>query len=398
MYANDLKTIYLEPAWMLRKTSYIQAFFRSPPEGYRFVAHSVIQDRGFQILSRYGFSFKVQGALAQLLPLQLLKSYVETFKKRPSDAVLTYALDHLVLRKEPWVLEMTFELPYVLCGSTKWLMSLRDKVRKILLSENCKKILFQLEKGREAFLYQLGKDLAYKTEVVPRGELPKAFKKNCDSERIKILFVNSANISDEFGFYVKGGAEVVMAFLELNKMYKSIELVLRTVIPNAYKRKLSRFKNVKIIDRAIPWTELEIEWKTADIFVHPHHGNLSHALLDAMSYGLPIVTTDTWATPEIVEDGKTGFLVHDPKAAKFTEGPVLRLDDPLYLKEILKGPNPEMVKELVEKISTFIENPKLRCKMGEKAREEVEKGKHSLKMRNEKLKKALDEALNGDKL
>jgi hypothetical protein len=67
-------------------------------------------------------------------------------------------------------------------------MGLRDKVRKILLSENCRKILFQLEKGREAFLYQLGKDLAYKIEVVPRGKLPRAFKKNYDSERIKILY------------------------------------------------------------------------------------------------------------------------------------------------------------------------------------------------------------------
>jgi len=42
MRANDLKIIYLEPAWRLRKMSYIQAFFTSPPEGYRFAIHSVI--------------------------------------------------------------------------------------------------------------------------------------------------------------------------------------------------------------------------------------------------------------------------------------------------------------------------------------------------------------------
>jgi glycosyltransferase involved in cell wall biosynthesis len=393
---NNLKIIYFEPAWRLRKTSYIQHFFTSPPEGYRFVAFSIIQDRAFQALSRCGFSFKVQGALAQLLPLQLLKNYVEMFKKHPSDAVLTYALDHLVLRKEPWVLEMTFELPYVLCGSTKWLMSLRDKVRKILLSENCRKILFQLEKGREAFLYQLGEDLVYKTEVVPRGEFPRAFKKDYDSERIKILFVNSANISNEFSFYMKGGAEVVATFLKLNKSYENIELTLRTVIPNTYKKALSRFKNVKIIDKPIPWTELEKEWITADIFIHPHHGNLSHSLLDAMSYSLPVVASDTWATSEIIKDGKTGFLVHDPKAVKFTDGPVLRLDDPLYRKEILKDPDPEMVEELVEKTSTLIENPKLRRMMGEAAGWEVKHGKFSLKKKNEELKKILDEVTSND--
>jgi glycosyltransferase involved in cell wall biosynthesis len=388
---NNLKIIYFEPAWRLRKTSYIQAFFTSPPEGYRFVAHSFVQDRAFQALSRYGFSFKVQGALAQLLPLQLLKNYVETFKRHPSDAVLTYALDHLVLRKEPWILEMTFELPYILCGNTKWLMSLRDKVRKVLLSKNCRKILFQLEKGREAFLYQLGEDLTYKTEVVPRGEFPRIFKKDYDNERIKILFVNSTNISDEFSFYSKGGAEVVATFLKLNKSYENIELTLRTVIPNTYKKALSRFKNVKIIDKPIPWIELEKEWITADIFIHPHHGNLSHSLLDAMSYSLPVVASNTWATSEIIENGKTGFLVHNSKAAKFTDGPVLRLDDPLYRKEILKGPDPDLVEELVEKTSTLIENPKLRRKMGEAARWEVTYGKHSIRERNKKLKQVLDE-------
>jgi glycosyltransferase involved in cell wall biosynthesis len=125
---------------------------------------------------------------------------------------------------------------------------------------------------------------------------------------------------------------------------------------------------------------------TADIFIHPHHGNLSHSLLDAMSYGLPVVTSDTWATSEIIEDGKAGFLVHDPKADKFTEGPILRLDDPRYGKEILKGLDSNIVEELVEKTSA------LRRKMGEAARYEVAYGKHSIRERNKKLKQIIDEA------
>jgi glycosyltransferase involved in cell wall biosynthesis len=390
MRVNDLKIVYLEPAWRLRKMSYIQAFFTSPPEGYRFVAYSVIQDKGYQVLSKYGFSFKIQRRLAQLLPLQLLKSYVETLKKPPNGAVLTYALDHLILRKEPWILEMTFDVPYVLCGSTKWLKKLRNNVRRILLSDNCRKIIFQLEKGRQAFLYQLGEDLMDKTEVIPRGEFSRAFKKKYDNKLVRLLFVNSANISDEFSFYIKGGAEVVTAFLILNKIYKDIELILRTVIPKSFKNMLSKFKNVRIIEKPIPWKELEKEYTSADIFIHPHYGNLSHALLDAMSYGLPIITTDTWATSEIIEDNKTGFLVHNPVAARFTEGPILHFDDPLYLKEVLKAPNKEIVKGIVEKASILIEDPKLRRRLGEAARSEIEYGRHSIKERNRKLKEILD--------
>jgi glycosyltransferase involved in cell wall biosynthesis len=285
---------------------------------------------------------------------------------------------------------MTFDVPYVLCGSTKWLKKLRNNVRRILLSDNCRKIIFQLEKGRQAFLYQLGEDLMDKTEVIPRGEFSRAFKKKYDNKLVRLLFVNSANISDEFSFYIKGGAEVVTAFLILNKIYKDIELILRTVIPKSFKNMLSKFKNVRIIEKPIPWKELEKEYTSADIFIHPHYGNLSHALLDAMSYGLPIITTDTWATSEIIEDNKTGFLVHNPVAARFTEGPILHFDDPLYLKEVLKAPNKEIVKGIVEKASILIEDPKLRRRLGEAARSEIEYGRHSIKERNRKLKEILD--------
>jgi glycosyltransferase involved in cell wall biosynthesis len=115
-----------------------------------------------------------------------------------------------------------------------------------------------------------------------------------------------------------------------------------------------------------------------------------------MSYGLPIVTTDTWANSELIEDGKMGFLVHNPRSARFQEGPILHLTHPKYIKEIMKGPEPKVVEGLIKAISALIENPELRRKMGEAARWEVEHGKFSIKKRNEKLKKLLNEATGND--
>jgi hypothetical protein len=252
----NLKVVYLEPAWKLRRMSYIRAFFSHPPSGYRFISSS-IQDKVWNNVSKYGFSSTVKGYMERLIPLQLIKSYMELFKKPPKEASLTYALDHCVFRREPWILEMTFELPYILCGTERQLDLFKGVVKKYLASENCKKILFQLQVGMEAFMHQFGESFEDKVAVVPRANFPTFFKKNYYSEGVKILFVNSANIQSDYIFYFKGGAEVVESFLKLRQIYSNIELILRSVVPSAYKMRITSLKEVKIIDRPIPWSELE---------------------------------------------------------------------------------------------------------------------------------------------
>jgi len=82
---------------------------------------------------------------------------------------------------------------------------------------------------------------------------------------------------------------------------------------------------------------------TSDIFVFPTYFEreiFGTVNIEAMSWGLPVISSTEGAIPEIVQDGVTGFIV-----------------------------NPKSPKEIADKIMTLVNNPELRKKMGMKGRE-----------------------------
>jgi glycosyltransferase involved in cell wall biosynthesis len=113
--------------------------------------------------------------------------------------------------------------------------------------------------------------------------------------------------------------------------------------------------------------------------------------LEAMSYELPVVTTDVWGNGELVREGRTGFLV-----AKSTLGPDFE-GDRLYARsrhfeKVVRTVDPRMVRALVQRLSTLVEDAELRRRLGRAGRSEIEEGRFSLARRNAKLKRLLDEA------
>ena len=84
-------------------------------------------------------------------------------------------------------------------------------------------------------------------------------------------------------------------------------------------------------------------YKQADIYVLPSYAEgLPMSILEAASYGLPIVATRVGGIPEIIDDGVNGFLI-DPGD---------------------KG-------ALTDRLLRLIENPELRSQMGRAAYQKV---------------------------
>ncbi|TRO50395.1 glycosyltransferase family 1 protein [Candidatus Bathyarchaeota archaeon] len=106
-------------------------------------------------------------------------------------------------------------------------------------------------------------------------------------------------------------------------------------------------------------------YQAADIFAFStFYENLPFAVLEALSTGLPVVTTNVGGIPEMISSGKNGFLVE-----------------------------PANSRELADKILFFLEHPSSASEMGLLARENIEKH-FDWRLIVKKVVKLYNEALN----
>jgi len=390
---KKVKRVYLDVAG--RMHSLYKELMLHPPRGYQFVALDSGWDRVSSVASKvnlfYSFQEKVLG---EIIPVNFAKACLEKFKKPPKGTDLTYAAGHLVFRKEPWVVDLEF-VTQLVGYNVNHFRRLKKIIGKVLTSEYCKKVICWTEACKRTVLLNLDcRGFVGKLEVVRLAVHRKNFVKDYDNGgKIKLLFVGSANILGEFEY--KGGREVLEAFLLLHEKYHNLELVIRSDIPQELRSMCKGLNDVTLIDGIIPWTQLEQEFKSADIFLFPSHSTPGLAILDAMSYELPVITTDVWANPEMVDNGETGFIIKkSEKIQYYIENfiPNWNYDPASKFIIAIKNTDPKVVEELVEKTSILIDDEKLRRKMGKAGRQEIETGKFSLEKRNERLRKIFDKA------
>jgi glycosyltransferase involved in cell wall biosynthesis len=393
-----MKKVYLEgraSSWELH--SLYKELVYLPPEGYEFVVAAnkrVSRSQDFinslnKMVVRYYFT-KVPYDYVR--PLVYYFYYRLKDGSRSENVDLTYASQHVVFRREPWVVDLEHAGALVAYGKIK---AFKKIIEKVLGSDYCKKIIPWTEMSKKTLLSSFDyRGFKEKIEVVNLAVRPKRFHKKFDSDKIKLLFVGTANrvnISDSFA--IKGGNEVLKAFETLCKEYRNLELVLRSYVPANVKEKYASFKDIRIIDNIVSWKVLDYEFRTADIFLFPSHSTPGMAILDAMSYELPVVATDVWANRELVDDGRTGFLIKGSgKVRYFDENFVPLWGEPRFMRAI-RQVDSRVVEELVEKTSILIENEGLRRSMGKTGRLRIEEGNFSISKRNQKLKKIFDEAL-----
>jgi len=145
-------------------------------------------------------------------------------------------------------------------------------------------------------------------------------------------------------FKYKGHEELVKAINIIKDEIPKIEYLFigRDAGNFEYIKKLISELNLNKIIHLIEETDnISDFFKISDFFIHPsREEGFSNAILEAMSYSLPVIACDTGGNPEAVENLITGLIV--PK------------ENPIALAEAIKK---------------MIKNPEQIRKMGQKARE-----------------------------
>jgi len=331
--------------------------------------------------------------LNKLIPVTILKSQMEALRKPPRNTDLTYAAGHLILRDEPWVVDLEFYTQ--LAGyNLHHLNRFRKVVEKALSSNQCKKIICWTNLAKKTITENTSnKEIHDKIEIVRLSTTTRKFTKMSSKDKIKILFVGSSNIPGEFEF--KGGIDLLISIKKLNQRYDNLEFTVRSDMPKELKKEFHQISNVIILDQLIPWSQLDQMFQSADIFLFPTHSTPGLVLLDAMSYELPIITSDVWANSEMVIPGENGFLVRANKNVRYTnekQVPIWTHRTHSNFIQSTRKRDQERIQDIVNKTGLLIEDEKLRKRLGKNGRKMVENGTFSMQKRTQKLKKIFDQA------
>lgn len=201
-----------------------------------------------------------------------------------------------------------------------------------------------------------------KSEIVSVGinpELVHVLSPGLDRDKFNILSSSGCDREDSktnqkilcVGNYVprKGIIHSIEAFSQINRQNFTLHLVGNRKNHSSYYNQLKKaVEKLKLTECVVFHDGLNQEnikqlYASADIFVLPSFKEtFGIVFLEAMHYGLPIITTNVSAMPELIEEGKNGFLVP-----------------------------PGDSQALAKAISKLIENPDLIEKMGETGRKKV---------------------------
>ena len=300
-----------------------------------------------------------------LTPLRRFMNWADAFAPLPElDYDIVHSLNAVpVLTRRPYIVTFEDFLPRV--PEDRYIGWLEAKLQRKLLSRQCVALVAMSEYARRQFRWQNRnfKDrekLEAKMQVIPPSVSLRRSTPKKPSGKLKLIFVGA-------DFMRKGGPALLRAHEQLKKHGLPVETTMVSSLrwaPDDYigpaseeymRQETARLAQNGVIHHPeLPNDEVLNLVEQADYFVFPtFHDTFGYAPLEALSCGTPAIVTNTCAQPEIVEDGRCGFLLpfeNDPNVGKWSW--IYRNHEPGYL---------DAYEEAIQRLSVAITETLIKC-------------------------------------
>lgn len=230
----------------------------------------------------------------------------------------------ILLNRRPFVTSFESYLPRVFHGRCDF--HYRVAMRR-LQSPDCRRLLAMSDFARRFFCWQhrneIDDSLASKIEVFAGGV---SVPDHAIDLRLEALAASGSGpfrccfVGHEF--FRKGGYPVVQAFARLAKSHPDVRLVVVSrVEANDYASREPHERTAEMRDtlRTAPWVEWHESLPHAEVLrlmttcrlglLPTLDDTFGWSALEAMSRGLPVISTNVCALPEIIRDGHNGCLI-----------------------------------------------------------------------------------------
>jgi len=298
---------------------------------------------------------------------------------------LVHLWNGICVSNRPWISSFEAHFPRYGLPREHWIH--RWAVERLHHS-SCKRMLALSDAAKSFFLRQnnglLDDEVIRKTEVFYGGveidpELRAEHERFVDGARDELVLSFVGH-----DFFRKGGWGILDAMDEMRGNYGDVRLkIVSGLTANDYASREEEPQTRKAKERIeknanMEWYESLEHRDVMKLLAHSHvsllptlDDTLGWSLIEAMSVGVPVIATNVFAVPEIVDDGRNGFLIPLPLGEnRRWKGIGMRGNKDEFIAT-REAAYKQISSKLVEYIAHFREKPELCRSMGRAAIEKV---------------------------
>jgi len=212
-------------------------------------------------------------------------------------------------------------------------------------------------------------------------------KTTFSERRDLILFIGGSYLNKSFE--AKGGREVLLAWLDLYKIYPDYKLLMITNPPQDYLKIAKDIPNLQIVNFMSREKLLSEVYPRSKIIILPSMmDTVGYSVIEAMNYGVVPIVSDHFAFPEIV--GSSGFIVKVPVKLWRDDGsPNLN-----FYEALSNGPFSEVSEKIADAVHVLLSDEALWERYSRKSYEKMINPPFNIDFRNEQLREVYAFATN----